>query len=497
MRSLIKDKTLKMKKKITLLLFLISYTVSFSQECDCTSNLSWAKKTFEENDAGFTFVIDKKGKDQYELHNKNYFEKAKESNELSKCTELIYNWMTFFRKGHIGIRLTQNNTSTASSEDKKTSNEEIIARFKDWEKYPYNENEFKKHLSKITKPTFEGIWVSEPYTIGVIKKNKEFIGFVIKADGVYWTEKQVKFKIFEEGNKNKSDFYYRDHSKITTDNVELIGNNHLQIGSVHFVRKNPEFKEDKYIEQHYASFKNNMPFLNRLDENTLYLRIPDFDHSQKKMIDSVLLANHSKIIKTKNLIIDVRNNGGGSDVSYRELIPYLYTNPIRIVSLEMYSTRLNNDRMKKFMNDPEWSAEDKQWAKDSFEKLEKRLGEFVNLEENAVGEKKLDTIYEYPKNVGIIINQGNGSTTEQFLLAAKQSKKVKLFGTTTSGILDISNMNFVPSPCGEFQLGYCLSKSLRIPEMAIDDKGIQPDYYIDKNISKYRWIEFVQNILNQ
>jgi C-terminal processing protease CtpA/Prc len=149
------------------------------------------------------------------------------------------------------------------------------------------------------------------------------------------------------------------------------------------------------------------------------------------------------------------------------------------------------------MNDPEWSQEDKQWAKESFEKLEKRLGEFVNLSENAVTENKLEKVYEYPKNVGIIINGGNGSTTEQFLLAAKQSKKVKLFGTTTAGILDISNMNFVTSPCSEFELGYCISKSLRIPDMAIDDKGIQPDYYIDNTIPKYKWIDYVQDTINQ
>jgi len=84
----------------------------------------------------------------------------------------------------------------------------------------------------------------------------------------------------------------------------------------------------------------------------------------------------------------------------------------------------------------------------------------------------LDTVYEYPKNIGIIINENNGSTTEQFLLAAKQSKKVKLFGTTTMGVLDISNMHFVQSPCEEFKLGYCLSKSMRIPHMTIDNKGI-------------------------
>jgi C-terminal processing protease CtpA/Prc len=112
-------------------------------------------------------------------------------------------------------------------------------------------------------------------------------------------------------------------------------------------------------------------------------------------------------------------------------------------------------------------------------------------------EEKLDEILPYPKNIGIIINNKNGSTAEQFLLAAKQSKKVKLFGTTTAGVLDISNMYFVESPCKEFKLGYSLSKSLRIPDMEIDGKGIQPDYYIDKSIPQYDWVNYVNEILNE
>ena len=79
-----------------------------------------------------------------------------------------------------------------------------------------------------------------------------------------------------------------------------------------------------------------------------------------------------------------------------------------------------------------------------------------------------------------------------------RSSEIKLlFGTTTSGVLDISNMYFVKSPCEQYELGYCLSKSLRIPEMTIDDKGIQPDYYIDKEIPEYKWIRFVTDVLNQ
>ena len=121
----------------------------------------------------------------------------------------------------------------------------------------------------------------------------------------------------------------------------------------------------------------------------------------------------------------------------------------------------------------------------------------TTIQQNPNPAQKLNKILPYPKNIGIIINHKNGSTAEQFLLAAKQSKKVKLFGTTTAGVLDISNMYSVESPCKEFKLGYSLSKSLRIPDMEIDGKGIQPDYYIDKSIPQHDWVNYVNEILNE
>lgn len=60
----------------------------------------------------------------------------------------------------------------------------------------------------------------------------------------------------------------------------------------------------------------------------------------------------------------------------------------------------------------------------------------------------------------------------------------------------MSNVNFVKSPCNNIVLGYATSRTFRIPEMPIDDTGIQPDYYLDKSIPIYKWVEFVNEILN-
>ena len=64
------------------------------------------------------------------------------------------------------------------------------------------------------------------------------------------------------------------------------------------------------------------------------------------------------------------------------------------------------------------------------------------------------------------------------------------------GILDISNMYSIDSPCNEYKLGYSLSRSMRIPDFTIDDKGVQPDYYIDESIHEYEWIDFVNKTLS-
>jgi C-terminal processing protease CtpA/Prc len=271
----------------------------------------------------------------------------------------------------------------------------------------------------------------------------------------------------------------------------------MKVGNIILKRADSVFKGIPEVEDYFEMMSGFNPSFKELSNNTYLLRIPSFNISFKKKIDSLLKVNHNKIINTKNLIVDIRNNGGGSDAVYRSIIPYLYTNPIREVAVEFLSTPLNNARMDKIINNPDYPEDTKEWAKIGLEKLINNPNQFVKLGDEEIEIQTEEQVYANPKNVAIIINENNGSTSEQFLLAAKQSKKVKLFGVTTVGVLDISNMNFVTSPCGDLTLGYCLSKSLRIPDMAIDAKGIQPDYYIDKSIPDYKWIDFVEKTLNK
>lgn len=474
----------------SIILLLLLPTIITAQECDCSSSFQWLKKTFEANDAGFKIALQTKGKDAYNAHNKYIETKIKNAKSKDACLKIFNEWVTFFRAGHVYVRAI----NEPKSNIKKPSDEDIINQFKEWERYDFDLDAFKAYLKLKKTQDYEGIWSSSPYKIGIKKVNDVYLGFIIDADGVYWRKGQIKLKINPDGT---AVYFMKNHSAQTYKNVKLNGSHILQLGYLTFTRVNDELKLIPDEKRLIKVVSTTQPYFEMLNKQTAYLRIHSFMGYLKGAIDSVINANKNKIYNTENLIIDLRNNGGGSDRSYSALLPIIYTDTMRTVGVEMYSTKLNNQRMLEFINNPNYgfSEEGKKWAKTSYDTLSKHLGTFINLNKTVVTHTVFDTVHTYPKKVGIIINDLNASTTEQFLLAAKQSKKVKLFGTTTAGILDISNMHEAKSPCNNYALGYCLSRSLRIPGMAIDGKGIQPDFFIDKSIPAHKWIKFVNSAL--
>ena len=133
----------------------------------------------------------------------------------------------------------------------------------------------------------------------------------------------MKFQF--SSDKKSGTYYLRNKNSQEIKKVELLGNNYLQIGEFTLKRITPKFDSDKNVEQYFKSISAQKPFLEEINNATLLLRIPTFNGSQKKYIDSVLVANKQKIESKENLIIDLRNNGGGSDNSFSGLVPYIYT----------------------------------------------------------------------------------------------------------------------------------------------------------------------------
>ena len=153
-----------------------------------------------------------------------------------------------------------------------------------------------------------------------------------------------------------------DHSARQIDTMTLLGNNEVVLGNSFIVmsREEPRQESSPEITRYVRLLSTKAPLFEKVSENTVLVRIPAFDHAFKKDIDAVIAKHLDTILKTENLIIDIRGNGGGSDVSYASLLPILYTNPIRTVGMEYLSTELNNSRMLGFLQNPHFSEEEKQ-----------------------------------------------------------------------------------------------------------------------------------------
>jgi len=482
-----------MKRISLIILMILIPSINYSQNCDCPSNLKWLIKTFEKNDAGFQYIIDKKGKEYYTYFTNEKLKEAEKIDNVIECNKLLNLWLSFFRKGHIGVTLNNH---------KKEKKVEYL-----YDSININQREFRKYIKKSKNTKFEGVWNISPfYTIGIIadtksKVNKyirKYIGFIIDSNTKSWKRNQIKLEIFKSqiDSSYMMKYYTGDHSLQRFYNIDFLGKNYIKSGFIFLEKKFPK-PTVTISEFEIKSFKNQFPFSLEISNNTMYLRIPSFRIQQKKKIDSVIFSNFDKFTSHKNLIIDIRNNGGGSDLSYDGILPLLYTNPIRIVLVKYLSTELNLKSLLNILNDKKVDKETKEYVKKISDKMKNNLNKFISISDSEVVERKFDTIYKYPQKVAILVNKNCGSSSEQFVYEARQSYKVKIMGTSTFGAIDVSNMaSTVFSTDDRFTLWYATSISYRIPDLIADDIGFPPDYYFDKTIKIYEWIDKTIKILN-
>jgi C-terminal processing protease CtpA/Prc len=194
-------------------------------------------------------------------------------------------------------------------------------------------------------------------------------------------------------------------------------------------------------------------------------------------------------------VIDLRNNGGGSDFVYGPLTQLLYSRPIYSVGVEMRASE-DNVRLRKAIAE-ELRAEAPEVAQQldrQVERMAAALGTFVPGGEQIFYVERLDALRPFPKRVAVLVDNA-ASTGEQFLLEARQSRKVTLFGKENSaGVLDFANVVGMPTPSGRHQLFWATSRSMRLPGDPVDPDGIAPDIRIpadeaDPVAYAQRWLE--------
>ena len=464
-----------MKKSIfTLLIFVISLS-SFSQvDCNCEQALNQLIEKVESDYPGF------KEKTTYALIYSNFKEGLKtksKSIQEPDCLELLRTYLNYFKDGHIHLA--------------KVMDEQIVQKEeKTLGKVEISLDDFYEYISNSTDE-LEGVWESGSYKVGLIKKNNEYQAFIIEADTTYWKANEIKFRLMGNG---KADYLMGDHS-LREDDYNFFDGCILSfnINRAVFIKELPKPK----LTQNEIEIKLNEVegfYFKKLTEKTILLCLPSFEYTYVERIEKLIDDNIKLIENCENLIIDVRNNAGGTDNAYEKLLPYICTNSIRSLGTEYLATPTLIDGLQNWIditpNEEKYEA-DKKMVKRWIKLFNENLGEFVNTDSTDVSITKVEIAEHSPEQVIILANKKTGSSGEAFIFRMKQSKKVKVIGTPTYGALDYASSRYFEFGCANYTLLLPTWRAMRLPDYPIDNIGIQPDIYLDKSVKD--WIQFAVN----
>lgn len=461
-------------KYIYFLLFLLFTDPSQAQNCNCSNNFNFMVKRIKKNYAGYNDMVLKNNQKQFDRFTDSLQQVAKITNR-DKCISLCKEWLDFFKDRHMSIVFNANQPKDS-----------ILNFFAKEERTKWSKDNLKSYLNanKYSLDSIEGIWNHESniFKLGIVRDSlihDEFIGFTIKADGIFWIPQQIKFKI-KKINKTYNFMYFlaRDHSNYPAKMILLKDTIDLKELGKFYKNGSPE---------HNAQVGINNPKFKKLDNKTGLLTIPSFDISLRQETDSLMLKIDSVLLNTDHLIIDLRNNHGGAVGAFKKILPYIYTNPILTESAQVLAT---DDNIKDGFEDT--STDLPQDVQDSFKqnliKLKAHLGEMYLL--YPVDTIRYTNIFKKPSRVSILMNKESSSSTELFALQARQSSKVKLYGTNSAGSINYVERVETQMPCKFFTLIYPPTRLLRAnTEKA--NVGIKPDIEIPSEVKD--WIKYVKD----
>ena len=440
-------------------------------QCNCQEEFSKIKNHLESNYAGFKDKVKTSNINNYKDFTADKEHVAAQAKNKMQCYFVINQWMSYFNDNHLYTGL--NTEAIEKIQSQKLQTDFPI------EKIAVSETLIKKLESA---KGIEGIYTKkgEGFSIAVLKnKNpfRDYVAVVIKSSDSKFENGSVLAELKEKSAKEYFLLYNSSHmlafATIKPKEGELISG---------YVKNGREIVN-----------KTNYNFEAKpLNESTIYFNIPSFSWESKPTIDSLFASNKFNLSKSSNLILDLRNNGGGSDDVYSIISPYLYTQPIKGIGVDMYASNDNIKGWELILQDPNMPVESKPEIQKMIDKMKLQVNQNVNIVEDGIDSSYTPLLF--PKNVVILINEGCASSTEQFLLEAIQSKKVTLLGQNTSGTLDYSNVresDFCDMP---YRLWSPTTRSRRIDIGAgIDGIGIKPNIYLTENQD---WIEGALNFLN-
>jgi hypothetical protein len=455
-----------------------------AQECNCPQTFDFVTTTVRENYSGWRDKVTPQTQPALDSLTARVRARVQAARTDLECAQAMQEWIAFFRDGHVGV---------GYQPPAQESADQVRARFAASPAMDLDEARARAYLdaNRGRLASVEGIWegVGSPYRVAIVRSPEnpaEFAAVVLRADSVWWMPRQVKATFAAaDADAYTSRFYMRDHGEQRMD-AHVNRNFLLFSGGFVWTRTYPAHADD-VSPQAYTETLNTELRVRRLSDRTMLIQVPTMNHQYAAALDSLVRAHRAEILRTPNLIIDVRGNGGGSDFTYAPLLPLLYTDSIRSPGVSILSTPRNIRNFEEILEDTTFDEARKPGIRALVDALRAQPGQLVDRGGSVRG---YDTVFPFPQRVAVLMNSGCASSCEQFVLAARDSRKATLFGTRTGGVLDYANVAQTGTTCPLMTVRWATSRSNRLPHDPVDPNGIAPQVAVPASeIFPVEWVQ--------
>lgn len=337
-------------KKVFILILLLSFNLKLAAQsnCDCASELDFVYEQVQTT-ASFKDQIKGEKKTRFEESYQNL--RAQMTDELSKldCFWRLNQLMSQVQDKHALLTenptdLTKENLQDSSFLAGYSANDE----FKNFPKTHRNVAELGKSLEGKNLDEVEGIYtIGSKLKMGVYRVAPDsLVGVILDSQVEIWEPGQI--------------FAYLKHSSIES-HFDIIhygaSQKNLKFSKAQFFDHGMLFpsvlKED--LESNYAwidKAEEEAYQLSTLTDEIQYVWLNSFSRMTKPAERDALIAQIQTDLTAKNLIIDLRNNGGGADkislpilkeLKKKKANIYVITNFFTGSNAEMTTVRLKDD----------------------------------------------------------------------------------------------------------------------------------------------------------
>ena len=203
-------------------------------------------------------------------------------------------------------------------------------------------------------------------------------------------------------------------------------------------------------------------------KNISYIKLSSFLYGNKNVIDSTFLSNIKNIRNSKGLIIDLRENRGGSDASWNMIADYLLKEKEYTVPVKAYSRKYIPAYIEFGKYIPELNDFTKGTAMEEI-----KYSNYIN--------KVADSL-KLEQPLIILTGKYCGSSTENFIMLMKYVKKALIIGETTAACCSSPKFYSINDFLG-FQISSV--KYVLLDGTQPNDVGITPDINIREEYKDY------------